>query len=91
MCPHFGFCDVMSFSGKKSDLKFGSFGNFSSNFLWVIGVFRKFGLFLEVMLVMVMVLEVEVEVKEKEKEKEQAKEKEKERGRGREAISTQAG
>ena len=22
MCHHFGFCDVMSLSGKKSDLKF---------------------------------------------------------------------
>ena len=22
ICPHFGFCDVMSLSGKKSDLKF---------------------------------------------------------------------
>ena len=22
MCPHFGFCDVMSLSGKKSDFKF---------------------------------------------------------------------
>ena len=44
MCPHFGFCDVMSLSGKNPILS-SNFVNFSSNSLVVIGVFLQVWIF----------------------------------------------
>ena len=41
MCPYFVFCDVISLSGKKSDLKIENLEILVPNSLWVIGVFLQ--------------------------------------------------
>ena len=59
MCPHFGFCDVMSFSGKKSDLMFEVLEILVQIPYRSSAFFCKFLLFHE----MEMEMKVEVEVK----------------------------
>ena len=62
MCPHFGFCNVMSLSGKKSELRFEileilvQIPDGQSTF------FCKFGFFHDVMVVVVVVVKVVVVV-----------------------------
>ena len=58
MCPHFGFCDVMSLSGKKSDLKFEILEILVQIPDGYSGFFCKFGFFHE----MEMEMKVEVDV-----------------------------
>ena len=83
MCPHFGFCDVMSLSGKKSDFKF-EFCKFQFKFR--IGNRRLFASLVFYEMEVQVEVEFEVEVKV-ELEVDEEEEKEKKRKK---AISTQA-